>query len=450
MAKTMEAAAAKKQLDKVLAIAKKTAPGAEIAASLGWSRSANTRFARSELTSNGDVTQTTLDVAVAFGKREASVSTNQLDETSVRVAIDQAARLARLAPEDPERQPVLGPQRYVAVKGAFDRPTADLGAGERATAAAAAIDAGSATGTTNALDVAGFYEHAAGSRARATSAGLFAFHSGTRASFSTTCRTGDGTGSGWAGAWSKAAGDIDAHSLARVAADKATRSAKPRPLPPGKYQVVLEPAAVGELLGFLAGSMNRRTADEGRSYFSKPGGGTRLGEKVLPEHVTLTSDPADPDLPTAPFAGDGLPLAKTTWIDKGAIANLQCSRYWAAKNGLAPLGRPGAWRLAGGKAASIDDLVKGVKKGVLITRFWYTRWVDPRTMLITGLTRDGVFLIENGAITAPVNNFRFNESPLVMLGNSDAMTARVWQTPGALVPALRTDGFNLASVSDAV
>ena len=446
----IDAAAAKKQLDKILGIAKKLAPGAEITASLGSSRTANTRFARSELTSNGDVTQTTLELSVAFGKREASVTTNQLDETSVRLAIEQAARLARLSPEDPERQPVLGPQRYVTVKGAFDKATAGLGAVERATAAAAAIDAGTVAGTTDRLDVAGFYEHTAGGRARATSAGLFAFHAATRASFSTTCRTADATGSGWAGAWSRAAGTIDAGELARVAADKARRSAKPRALAPGKYQVVLEPAAVDELLGFLAGAMNRRTADEGRSYFSKPGGGTRLGEKVLPAHITLTSDPADPDLPTAPFAGDGLPLARTTWIDKGTIANLQCSRFWAAKHGLAPLGRPGAWRLAGGSAASVDDLVKGVKKGVLITRFWYTRWVDPRTMLITGLTRDGVFLIENGAVTAPVNNFRFNESPLVMLGNSDALTTRVWQTPGGLVPALRTSEFNLASVSDAV
>lgn len=442
----IDAGAAKKQLDKILAIAKRLAPGAEISASLGSSRTANTRFARSELTSNGDVTQTTLELSVAFGRREASVTTNQLDETSVRLAIERAARLAKLSPEDPERQPVLGPQTYVAVKGAFDKPTAGLGASQRATAAAAAIDAG----TADKLDVAGFYEHAAGGRARATSAGLFAFHAGTRASFSTTCRTSDATGSGWAGAWSKAAGAIDAGELARIAADKARRSAKPRPLAPGRYQVVLEPAAVGELLGFLAGAMNRRTADEGRSYFSKPGGGTRLGEKVLPEHITLTSDPADPDVPTAPFTGEGLPLTKTTWIDKGTVANLQCTRFWAAEHGLTPLGRPGAWRLAGGTAASVDDLVKGVKRGVLVTRFWYTRWVDPRTMLITGLTRDGVFLIENGAVTAPVNNFRFNESPLVMLGNCDALTSRVWQTPSGMVPALRTSQFNFASVSNAV
>jgi predicted Zn-dependent protease len=318
MTAVLDAAKAKKQLDKVLGLARKLAPGAEIAVSLASSRSANTRFARSELTSNGDVTDTTLDITVAFGKREASVTTNQLDETSVRVAIDRAARLARLAPEDPERQPVLGPQRYVAVKGAFDKKTAALGASERAAAAAAAIEAG----VDDKLDVAGFYEHAASGRARATSAGLFAFHATTAASFSTTCRTADATGSGWASAWSRTAGAIDAAGLARTAADKARRSARPRALAPGKYQVVLEPAAVGELLGFLAGAMNRRTADEGRSYFSKPGGGTRLGEKVLPAHVTLTSDPADPDWPSSPIAGAGLPHKKNTWIYKGAVAKL--------------------------------------------------------------------------------------------------------------------------------
>ncbi len=443
----MDARAARKQLDKILALARSLAKGAEVHAALTDTRDANTRFARSELTSNGDVEQTRLELRLAFGQRQASISTNQLDEPSLRAAIERVARMARLAPEDPERQPVLGAQKYVAVKAGFDRPTAALGAPARATAASAAIKAG----YTDALEVAGFYQHTAGSVSVATSAGLFAHHASTAASFSTTCRTADASGSGWAGAWSTKASTIDAAAIARIAADKARRSAKARSLAPGKYTVVLEPAAVGELLGFLTSSMDRRSADEGRSYFSKAGGGTRLGEKILTDPITLTSDPADPDLPTAPFTDEGLPLTRAAWIDRGVVRNLACSRFWARQQKLTPLGQPAAWRLGGGDAGSVDDLLVGVKRGVLITRFWYTRWVDPRTLLVTGLTRDGVFLIEDGKVTAPVNNFRFNESPLVMLGKADALTRQTWQmADGMLVPALRTRDFNLASVSDAV
>jgi predicted Zn-dependent protease len=284
-----------------------------------------------------------------------------------------------------------------------------------------------------------------------TSAGLYADHAQTSASLTVTARTLDGGGSGWGMAVSNRASEIDAAKVGQVATAKAKASVKPRPLDPGRYTVVLEPAAVSELLGFLVGSLDARGADEGRSFFSRPGGGTRLGEKLFADAVTLRSDPTDPATADSPFDDEGFALAPITWVDRGSLSNLSYSRYWAKKQGKAPTGDHSVVHMAGGAAASQDALVRGVKRGLLITRFWYTRWVDHQSMLVTGLTRDGVFLIEDGQITAPVNNFRFNESPVNMLRNLEAMTSQTVQAPGgARVPALRTAEFNLASRSDAV
>ncbi|HET9626583.1 MAG TPA: metallopeptidase TldD-related protein, partial [Kofleriaceae bacterium] len=296
------------------------------------------------------------------------------------------------------------------------------------------------------------------------SAGLSASHAWTSASMSCTARTPDGTGSGWAGAGSNKMADIDADALARIACDKASRSARPQRLEPGRYTVVLEPAAVGALLGFFTNALDARRADEGRSYFTTH----RPGDKLFPETITLRSDPTDASLGSAPFDADGFPLEVTRWIDKGTLTALPYSRFWAKKQGKQPTGLVGGaaggfggggrgqglgWALDGGSATR-DDLIKGVSRGVLITRFWYLRVLDPQSISATGLTRDGVFLIENGQVTHPVNNFRFNESPVQMLARCDGLTAPSIPTGvevGAFrVPALRTHEFNLASISDAV
>jgi len=431
-----------------LSAAAELAAGAEAQVSVRSGRSAHTRFARSEVTSSGDVEETKVDVALAFGSRHASTSTNQVDPASLREAVARAARLARISPEDPESMPVLGPQAYGAVPSEWDEATEALGAEARARAAAEAIRAGKA----RKLVVAGFYEHWAQASALATSAGLRAQHASTGAEFTITARTRDGSGSGWAGAHSARAADLDPPGLVQVAVEKGIRSAQPRRLEPGRYTVVLEPAAVGELLAFYTRAADARAADEGRSFFSRPGGGTRLGEKLFGDAVTLVSDPADPELPVAPFDREGLPRRRVRWIDRGVVAALHTTRFWARRQATAPTAEPGAYHLLGGQAASVEELVAGVERGVLITRFWYTRWLDRQAILITGLTRDGVFLIEKGQLVAPVNNFRFNESPVAMLGNADAMTRRTVRVPGGgiRVPALRSHEFQLASISEAV
>ena len=417
--------------------------GADAMVSLTVSKRGNTRFARGEVTSSGDIERQTLSVTVQFGKRSASATVNQTDDRSLDQVVAQAARMARLAPENPEAMPALGRQTYVKAK-ARDAATASLTPAARAKAAGAAI----AAGDTAKLAIAGFYEHGSLQIFRASSAGLWAAHESTSASFSCTARTTDGTGSGWAETSSNRAADIDAAALAKIAVDKATRSATPKRLEPGRYTVILEPAAVSDLLAFLVRSLGARRADEGRSFFAKPGGGTRLGEKLFPEHVTLSSDPTDAAAGGTPFDGEGLPLARTAWIDRGVVKGLTYDRYWAHKQGKPATGSPRGFTLASGKATR-EELLKGVKRGVLITRFWYLRDLDPQAILVTGLTRDGTFLVENGAIAGPVNNFRFNESPVHMLVKSDLL-GTPWIAGGMRVPALRTHEFNLASISEAV
>ena len=169
----------------------------------------------------------------------------------------------------------------------------------------------------------------------ATSNGLFAYHRTTDAQLSATARTPDGTGSGWASAGSRDWGAIDPSTIGRVAARKAESSRNPQSIDPGLYTAVLEPQAVNDLVPLLSFALNARNADEGRSAFSKPGGGTRIGEKVVDERVTLYSDPADPDLLGMPFDVEGLPLRRTVWIDKGILSNLSYTRFWAQKQGVA-------------------------------------------------------------------------------------------------------------------
>jgi predicted Zn-dependent protease len=438
-------------LDSALAAAKRLAPSAAAFVKVEAQRDANLRFARNEVTSSGDVDETTLSVEITLGKRHASSDTNQLDPASIEATVARAIGLAEVAPEDPEGMPPLPAQRYQKAAPAHDAPTASLDAATRAKMAREAM----ALKPGEELQLAGFLEHFTSRERLGTSAGLRADHQQTGATLSVTARTNDGTGSGWAANVSHRIGDVDPVKVGAVARDKALKSAKPTKLDPGRYTVVLEPAAVAELLMFLLFSMDARASDEGRSFFAKPGGGNKIGEQIFGPHVTLSSPVGDPLLPVAPFAQDGLALSPMTWIDKGTVKALAYSRYWAQKQGKTPTGFPRGVLLAGGTATT-EDLFKGVKKGVLITRFWYSRPLDPQTLLATGLTRDGVFLIEDGAVTRPVNNFRWNESPLQMLKNADALTRETYRAPlpadfiTIRVPALRTHEFNLASISDAV
>jgi predicted Zn-dependent protease len=409
--------------------------------------SGNTRFADASITTSGGVTDVAVTVTVTVGRKRASATTNVLDEAGLRRTVELAAQLARLSPDDPEIMPELAPQKHDTVN-AYLEDTANLNAVARAGAVQRAVQ-GAGSGD---IFSAGFLEARATTVAVANSKGLFAFHRTTDAELSMTVRTPDGTGSGWASAGSRDWGAVDPTAIGRTAARKALASRNPQTIEPRPYTAVLEPQAANDLVSLLAGALNARVADEGRSAFSRTGGGTRIGEKVCDERVTLLSDPSDPDLLGTPFDLEGLPIRRTVWIEKGVLRNLSYTRFWAQKQGVPPTGAAvftGGLKLSGG-TKSTDELIAGCEHGVLVTHFFYIRSLEPRTVLFTGLTRDGAFLIEKGKVARPLKNLRWNESPLLMLnrlediGRSEAVAA------GRHMPALRIRDFNFTSLSDAV
>ncbi len=440
-----------------------TADEARVVIRSGWT--GQTRFAGSEITTSGSSEDTTVTITSTVGKRRASATTNVMDDAALKRAVDTAERLAKLSPEDPELMPELGPRQYAAVQ-AYDARTAELDAEQRAAAVTRLVDAARGVDQKQDLFVAGYLEaNASRAMAIANTRGLFAFHASTDVSLSNTVRTPDGTGSGWASGGAREWGRLDAAALGRRAAQKAVASRSPQAIEPGRYTVILEPQAVADLVPLLLGAFDARSAEEGRSPFSKRGtpGATMLGEKIADERVTLFSDPADPELRGQPFNGEGLPVNRRVWIENGVLKNLAYSRFWAAKKGLPESevssggggfgfgggGGGGGLKMVGG-TRTLDQLIAGTERGVLVTHNFYIRALDPRTASFTGLTRDGTFLIENGKITKALKNFRWNESPLLMLNRLDEIGQAERTAAGQVMPSLKVRDFNFASISEAV
>ncbi len=413
----------------------------------------NVRFARNSATTAGASSGYSLALIANFGKKSGTVTTSEFSDASLEKAMRSAEQIARLSPDNPEAMPVLGPQTYVPVKAFFD-DAASATPEWRAGSVRTAIELSKQKDVVS----AGYVETSGQMLAVATSKGLFGYDKFSSADYNLTARTPDGTGSGWASRSYSELRLLDPPKLAAAAIDKAARSRNPVAIEPGKYTVVLEPAALADLLVSLAFAADARQADEGRSFFSKKGGGTRVGEQIVGEKVRLYSDPSYATAPVVPFDGQGLPLKKIVWVDGGVLKNLSYSRYWAQKQEKEATAQPGNLIMDGGNA-TMDDLIKGVERGILVTRFWYIRSLDPQTLLLTGLTRDGLFLIERGEVTRPIKNMRWNDSPIFALNNLDAMTPpeRVVSGEGAggsgfsvVCPAARIREFTFSSGSDAV
>ena len=410
----------------------------------------NIRFADNQVSTAGSTTDAQLGIQSAFGPKHAVVTTNDLSDESIKRAVDQSERIAKLAPDDPESMPQLGAQKYSDITSWFDS-TANLTADDRAKAALFALDKARKAGDVKA---AGYLVTGAGALAIGNSSGMFAYRRNTSANYTLTVRTNDGTGSGWAAADHPDWAQLDAANVASRAVDKARASRSPVALEPGRYTVILEPQAVGDLIQLISNYADARSADEGRSPFVKQGGGNKVGEKIVDSRVTIFSDPADPQLLGQPWDFGGMPLGRQVWIENGVLKQLIYSRFWAKKQGKPATGGPTTFKMAGG-TQSVDDLIKGTTRGILVTRLWYLREVDPRTILYTGLTRDGTFLIENGKIIKSLRNFRFNESPLFVLNNIEALgkaerLAGTEQGGDVVMPSIRAKDFNFTSLSEAV
>jgi predicted Zn-dependent protease len=430
---------AKKIIDKVLAFSKAD----EMSVALNGSRTGNIRYARNSVSTSGESLDLSLAVTAVFGKRSGTATINEFDDKSLEKTVRRAEEIAGLAPENPEYVPMLGQQKYLDTN-TFAQSTANIDPDYRAKAAFESIDPCSKKG----LTAAGYLEDSSGFTAIGNSKGLFAYNKSTSVDFSITVRTADGLGSGYAIRDFNDVSKLNTKSATEVAMQKALASSSAKALEPGKYTVILEPAASIDLLQNMMRSMDARNADEGRSFLSKKGGGIRLGEKLFDERVNIFSDPTNLEIPKAGFSGDGRPQEKIYWIENGVVKNLTYSRFWAEKKGVKATPPPSGFIMAGG-TESLADLIKGTEKGILVTRFWYIRAVDPQTLLYTGLTRDGTFYIEKGQIKYPIKNFRFNESPVIMLNNLEAMGAPM-RIGGSLVPPLKIRDFTFSSLSDAV
>lgn len=436
---------AKAILDKVIALSKAD----ECTATLAGSIDGNIRFALNNVSTSGMVTNAELAVQVAFGKRVGTASINEFDDASLERVVRRAEDLARLAPENPEFMPIIDRQDY-RPSPTFSESTAAIDPEFRAKVAADSI----APCRGHGLVAAGFLEDSRGFVAIANSKGNFGYQRTTSFDYTCTVRTEDGRGSGWVGRNLKDAADFHADQEIEIAKRKAIESAEAKALEPGKYTVILEPAAAAGLISFMMNFFDARSADEGRSFLSKKGGGNKLGEQVYGPQVNMFADPWHPDAPVLPWDGEGMPRERMAIIENGKVANLNYSRYWAQKQGKTANARPGNLLMSGG-SKSIAELVKGTQKGILLTRTWYIRLVDPQTVLLTGLTRDGTFYIENGQIKHPVKNFRFNESPVIMLNNIDELgkPVRVAGDESSfvmMIPPMRLRDFTFTSLSDAV
>jgi predicted Zn-dependent protease len=438
---------------------------------LDETRQSYTRFAANEITTAGTSRTVAISVTSRDGRRSGTAHANATEPDALKEAVRQSEELMEASSPDSEYVEGLGPQHYPEIRAFYDE-TDKATARDRAAAVKRALD----VSRSKDLQASGFCETISRWHAIANKKKNFGFHASTATRFSNTMRTPDGTGSGWAGMSSPRFGQIPTQVLIDTAAQKAETSVAPKEFAPGRYTVVLESAAVADLLVSLMGSLSKRLADEGRSFMSKPGGGNRIGEKLFAPMVTIRSDPFDPRVPGRPWSGGGgrggveagfglgfgfglsggapgEPVRKTTWIENGVVKTLHVDRAWAAKTKTKPIPNSGSVVMDGG-TASLKQLIAGTERGLLITHFFYIRPVNPQTVELTGLTRDGVWLIEKGKILQPVNNFRFNESPVNLLRNVEAL-GRAEPAAGGfagpmVVPALRARDFSFTSKSDAV
>ncbi|KRV49313.1 peptidase [Wenjunlia vitaminophila] len=436
---------------------------------------ANLRWAGNALTTNGVTRGRTLTVVAtvdgAQGTASGVVSRSAVTADELEPLVRAAEAAARDAGPAEDAQPLVsGVPRSPAFTDAPDETSGEVFAafapalGE----AFARARAGDAAGP---RELYGFAQHTVTSTYLGNSAGLRLRHDQPTGSVELNAKSPDRARSAWAGASTRDFTDVDLVALEDELVRRLEWARRAVELPAGRYETLLPPTAVSDLLVYQYWSSGARDAKEGRTVFSKPGGGTRVGERLSPLPLTLSSDPWEPGLEAAPFviahaSGDdssvfdnGLPLERTDWIRDGALNALLTSRHSSGLTGL-PV-RPGVDNLvlrSPEGTRSLDEMVAATERGLLLTCLWYIREVDPATLLLTGLTRDGVYLVEGGEVTGAVNNFRFNESPVdvlgraVEVGRTERTLPREWGDyfTRAAMPAMRVPDFNMSSVSKGV
>ncbi len=429
----------------------------ECTVSLNETEESYTRFANNGITNAGFSERRSIVISSTREQKTGVIRIDEIEDAQLRAAVKRSEELAAIAPPNPEHQPPPGPQKYPEI-AAYDDETARARSPQMIPQVRSVVEAAAA----RKLVAAGLFERSQITESVTNKAGLFGYQRAADSRMSTTIRYPDGSSSGWAGQPAARIRDINGAALAATAIDKCVKWRNPKRLEPGKFTVVFEPTAAGDIVRLLVGGgfgggfggpFSARATEEGRTFLSKKGGGSSVGEKLFPDFITLRSDPADPRQPATPWSNDLLPNRPVTWIEKGVIKNLQYDRYWAARTGHEPTPSPSTVIMDGGDV-SLEELIKGVERGLLVTHFWYIRFVNQQTVQHTGLTRDGLFLIEDGKITQPIMNFRFNDSPVNLLRNAVKLgrPVRVRGLEGGqmIVPAILSKDFNFTSISDAV
>jgi len=456
--------------DRILSLS----PSKETVVLLRRTYATHLRAAFNAITTSGSTYTTSLTVGLVLGNRFGVATTEDLSEAALQKVVKEAEERARSewfgTPLGEERAPLPGPQEYLPISAFFEStaqatPEARADAMRRVLAVAHAKD----------LVAAAFMTTSANIVAVANSAGLFAYHASTDSQISMTFRTKDGSGSGWASTSARNFEELEVENAARIAAEKAIRSMNPRELPPGEYTVILEPDAFADMgpnvMLLLTGRRGGGAGIFGPDPSLLPAERVEVGQLITPPLYTLRSDPTHPKLLGMPFvlAGGGVgfgggggvgvtgaallqagrPTRKVTWIEKGVVRALLLPVAQARRSGGEPPPPPVSLVVEGGEG-TLEDLIRKTDRALLVTRFWYIRPLNPILGTSTGLTRDGLFLVEKGEITYPIKNFRFNESWRTVVENTEAMTAPYKRVRDALYPAVRTRAFTFSSGSEAI
>jgi predicted Zn-dependent protease len=428
------------------------ATGRTTVVSVESSREGSTRFAHSELTTGRDAFTVHVTVRCSIDGRSGAVRTTRTDTDGLRTAVSQAEAIAHQGPQWAVLHLVPVGASYANPAVWYDRTESVELEGRLDVARSVAANVGAAG-----FVGAGGLSVSATAQAVANSAGLFVYAHGTDVRLSVSARAKDATGSGWAGAEALDWGTLDSAAVAATAIDRCRRSLHPVAIEPGRYTAILEPDAYG-LMVFLMMfyHMELQGAESGYTAFAKKGGGTKIGLPVFDRRFSLVSDPVDPDGPFFPFNNDGFPRPRMTWIDHGVLKTLSVGAGYAEEKHLpGVIDNPLSCRLqAAGPSSTVADMIATTQRGVYVTQTGGLTFANFRTLLFTGVTRDGFWLIENGKITKPIKNFRFSESPFFFLNNLEQVgTPRlVPVAPGAefVLPPVKVRDFNFVSLADGI
>ncbi len=409
-----------------------------------------TRFTRNGIHQNVAARDVAVSVRAIAGKRTGVAATNRVDESSLRDVAERALAMARLAPEDPDFVALPKGEAAAPPPGSYSEATASASPALRATMTDTIFRIAEADG----LWSAGYCSTGVSGYTIASSAGTLASFDGTEAGINVKMNGADSTG--FAECYVNDVAGLDAHAIGAKAAAIARETAQPRAVEPGSWTVILEPAAFGELLSYLADHFSARAFDEGSSFYSG-----KLGETLLGSNVTIVDDYAQPLAPSSPYDYEGQRKERVTLIEQGVARDIVTDSYWAHKlqrrNTGHALPAPNSYGpqalnllvMPGSK--STGELIASTQRGLLVTRFWYIRTVDQKHAIVTGMTRDGTFLIENGTIAGGVRNMRFNQSILGALRACE-FSRDLRRTGGysysCVVPSAKIENFTFTSATE--